>query len=294
MKRRRTGIGCASFAACLLFTALAPPGLAEEESSARLYRSPDERREAGVGHEITKWLTVSGLAEAETDYVKDARRIGNKLAGQRKSSQSFQLGFDAEITDRLRAEITFEYEIDHDYGAVDEALVEYEADHWSLSLGRENIKFGEYFSHFASGPLLEFGETRADAVTIGYKFSTGLEIFGFGFEGDVMGVDQGGKQTDYGGGFELTLRDEVFMFGLTYLSDLSESDEQFLLDAGSRYQARVAGLNAYILLVMQQFEVTAETVMALTRFRELEVEIDQPGAYNLELAWRLRPKWQLV
>jgi hypothetical protein len=42
-------------------------------------------------------------------------------------------------------------------------------DPWELSLGKQYTPFGVYFSSFVSGPLLEFGETQADAVaTLAY------------------------------------------------------------------------------------------------------------------------------
>jgi len=277
-----------------VFIAFTQLSLAADEPGARIYRSPEERREAGIGHEITDWLTFSGLLEAEYEYRKNTALGGNKLHGQRESSQSLQLGLDAELADNITAEFTYEYEIDRDHGSVEEAFVEYEADSWGVKLGREDISFGEYYSHFATGPLLEFGETRADALSLGYKFLPGFEIFGFVFEGDATYADRDRSRLDYGGGFEITARDEAFIVGLTFLSDLAESDENFLQDAGDRYQTRVAGLNSYLLLALPQFELSAELVMALDEFRELEPEIDKPAAYNLELAWLPYSSWQLA
>lgn len=265
----------------------------EEEATARIYRSPEERRDAGIGHEITDWIEIFSLIEFETEYEKETLGDGPKLKGIRQSSQSFQLGLDVEISDQLIAEIVYEYEFDRDQGQVDEAIIEYETDHWSLKIGRENISFGEFFSHFATGPLLEFGETRADALTLGYKFSPQLEVFGLVFKGDINALGHS-HQTDFGGGLEFTADNESFVLGFNYLSDIAESDEQFLAEEGNRYFKRVSGFNAYLLWALERFEITAEVVKAMDRFMELEPEVDQPIAWNLELAWMPRPRWQLA
>jgi len=42
----------------------------ETEDTARLYRSNAERRETGLQHAITPWLTMSGLAELEGTHER--------------------------------------------------------------------------------------------------------------------------------------------------------------------------------------------------------------------------------
>ena len=39
--------------------------------SARFYRSPEERREAGQGTELTDWLLFAGLVEIEQEYLEN-------------------------------------------------------------------------------------------------------------------------------------------------------------------------------------------------------------------------------
>jgi len=64
---------------------------------------------------------------------------------------------------------------------------------------------------------------------------------------------------------------------------LSEAKD---LSIGSKtYQQRVAAWNAYLLIGMENYEVTAEIVSAINSFQELDPEINKPMAFNLELAW---------
>ena len=49
---------------------------AEGVTPAKFYSTPEERREAGMGREVTNWLTVSGLIEVETAHAWDSFRGG--------------------------------------------------------------------------------------------------------------------------------------------------------------------------------------------------------------------------
>jgi hypothetical protein len=281
-------------ATSLLLLALLPCAIAADGPTARVYHSPEERREAGVGHALTDWLTLSGLAEVEHDYSRNTLTDGHQLRGHSEASQLIQLGLEAEISEYLTAKAVYEYEFDQNHGRADEVLLEYEKESWSLSLGREYLNFGEYFSHFATDPLLQFGETRADALTVGYQVSSHLEVSGFVFDGGATSPGNAHSSRDYGVGLEVTSDEEALALGLGYLSDLAESDEAFLLESGHQHDRQVAALNAYLLFTMPHHEITAELIMALDAFAELEADIDKPVAWNLELAWMPVSRWQLA
>jgi hypothetical protein len=105
--------------------------------STRIYRNPEERREAGLGTELTDWLTFSGLFELEKNYTQ------------------------------------FKYDNAIDIGEA------------GIQLGKLNLPFGEYYSHFVTGPLLEFGETRKNAIIFDYGITDGLEVSVFAFDSDA-------------------------------------------------------------------------------------------------------------
>ena len=267
-------------------------GLQDEEPNARLYRSPEERREAGIRHELTSWLTGFGLAEAETGYQRKRYSNGAISREAPESSQSFQLRFEAVLSDLLTAELIFEYEIDQEEGLIEELKLAYETDAWGISAGHDNIDFGEYLSHFATGPLLEFSETRADAMTINIKPFPTLELYTFVFKGDVPSPSRNGL--DFGGGVEFSTRNESFQIGMSWLSDLAESNVGFMQEIESLYQHSVAGLNTYMLLSFKEFEITFEAVTALNNFAGLDTTSNHPSAFNLELAWLPNSHWQLA
>lgn len=260
----------------------------------RIYRSPEERREAGLGRELTQWLTVSGLAEAETRYQENDFQSEISNASRDETSLSIQLGLDATFSDLINAELVLEYEIDKDHGELDEAVINLETETWGLSAGRQYVPFGEYYSHFVIGPMLEFGETRAEALTIGYSYGDVFELLAFVFDGDAGKAGDGDDALDWGLGIAFSSNDEAIEIGASYLSDLAETDESLLEDYNNVYQQRVAGWSAYALVGMDTFEITAEIVRAIHSFAEFETNANQPWAFDVELAYFPQPSLQFA
>lgn len=267
--------------------AIPPANAAEPDpvAAARIYRTPAERREAGLGRQLTDWLTVSGLAELEYDYRNSRFRAGHPATHRDHDSFSVQLGFNIEFTAQVRAELVFEADTDGNDGRLDEGLLELEADDWGFKAGRLYVPFGEYYSNFVNGPMLEFGETRASAVVADYALTDRIDVFAFLFDGEAGKRGRRRVGLDWGLGLELVNRDESFKAGLGYLSDLAETDESLLADAGGIYQQRVGAWTAYVLYGAEHFAVTGEVVYATRAFHELDASINRPLAYNLELAY---------
>jgi len=238
-----------------------------------------------VRRELSKWLSVSGLAEGgiertDVDHSYDW-------------SKYIQLGFDAAFTDLFGAQLLLDHD-GHQQGTVDEATLSLETDSWSISVGREYLPFGQYYSNFVTDPVVIFGETRADgALTLSYSINDLFQVSAFVFDGDVK--QQGhGNTFDWGGGAEYSSNDDNIVIGLSYLSDLSESGASLLKDFNNIYQKQVSGLNVYALLDMDSFEVTAELVRAMHAFTELDREENAPWAYNVELAHYFDPSFQVA
>ncbi len=263
-----------------------PESAAEEnEPAVRIYRSPEERREAGLGTWVTDWLRVSGLLELEKEYQKDVYPGDVELTESPRPAQAIQIGLDVRIFEWLEAEVVLEAEHDKRYHArADEALLSAELDPWGIKVGRQYLPFGEYFSHFVTGPLLEFGETRGTSLIVDYGVNDNIELIGYVFDGELEEVDSGGR-TDWGLGAEIVSDDESKIFGIGYVSDLAESEESLLEDIDRYYEQQVSGWNAYLLLGFGGFEVTGELVRANRNFIELDSHFDRPRAWNLEVAW---------
>ncbi len=256
----------------------------ETIQQAKIYRSPEERREAGLGTQLTDWLLFSGLVEVEKEYKKN--KFGNSLETTENIDivTTVQIGLDFSFTDWLEAEFIYEAEYDRRFrDQIDEGLIALDLGKWGIKFGRMFPPFGQYYSHFVTGPLLEFGEIRKTSIIVDYSFNDQLEVSGFVFEGNIDKIGSY-NEYDWGLSFEYISENEALRIGGSYLSDLSETDEK-LLDDLLNYERRVSGWSAYALIGMNNFEVTAEMVHATRAFKEFDPEADKPSSYNIEFAY---------
>ncbi len=265
---------------------------ASESEKARIYRTPDERREAGLVTELNEWLAFSGLLEVEKEYFEENLKNNKKNREYGNTTPTVQFGLELNFTEWFGSEIVYEVEHDGDKhtARMDEAFVYLDFDEIGLGVevGKLSIPFGEYYSHFITGPLLEFGETIRNGLIIDYSFFEKFEVSAFVIDSDSEKLDRN-TEYDWGVNFEFVSMAESIRFGIGYLSDLSESDERFLRDENNIYQNRVDALNVYALLGINHFEITAEHVTALRHFREFEKQEDKPSAFNIELAYFYNP-----
>ena len=214
-----------------------------QHDSARKYKSPEERREAGLGTQLNKWTKFSGLLEIEKEYFE------NNTVDNRKNRETIDTSFNVQwaveftFSNWLGAELV--YETDHDgqrfTGKWDEIFFLIELDEFNLGVevGRVSAPFGEYYSNFVTDPILEFGETIRNGFIIDYTFFENIEITGFLIDSDVEKRDKN-SEFDWGASLEITNDLENFKFGLGYLSDLAESDEKFLIEEDNFYVDRVS------------------------------------------------------
>lgn len=269
-----------------------------ELATRNIYRSPEERREAGLGTEITEWLKASVLVELETSRMNESFKESISDRDITDSSHSMQLGLDLTLADSFSAELVFEYEVDHEtdqqHSKLDEGVIKYDGDYWDLELGRLFVPFGEYYSHFISGPMLEFGETSGKGFVVNFEASNLLDVFVFGLRGDMKRIDTRGNELDWGMGIEFNSSDESIKFGLGLISDLADADESILEDTNNVYERRVAGFNVFALFGKDHYEVTVEFIQAVREFSEFNEAANKPWAANLELAWFPRPTYQFA
>lgn len=264
------------------------------ENKPKLYRSPSERREAGLGRKLTDWLSVSGLVELESEYQDFDLAAGAGGESGTASAQSLQLGLNFLLAEQVSAEFVLEYEVNVGNSIVDEAILKYQSDEFSVEGGRLYIPFGEYFSHFVTGPILELGETRGNSIVAEYAITDRVDLFAYGIEGMAQKQGGGGGRVDWGGGFEYANEDESFKISAGYYSDMADTDAQFLSDFDNRYRKRVGGLSLWSLIGYDTFEITAEYLGATSGFDEIDPEADRPWAANLEIAWFPRHNFQLA
>ena len=274
----------------LLWAGLILPSFANEP--IRPYRTREEQREAGRQKQLTPWLSASGLAEF--DWAQDhlSRRNGADDRETIERLASLQLGFLASPWDTTKTELIVEYDSEFHALEVDEFFISVEADAWELELGRQYLPFGEYASYFVSGPFTEFGEIRESAITLSYHFEDTVDFSLSLYRGVARQRDQK-RRIDGVFAFQAQPSSSVTI-GMSYLSDLADTDSRLLADANNRYAHKIAGISGYMLYVGDGFEIAFEALAATRSFAELESNFDRPRAWNLEVAFFLHPRFDLA
>jgi len=266
--------------------------LAEETSALegrdlakiRIYRTPQERREAGIGTQLTPWLKFSGLIEIEKEFLETKQTNSIDTSGSGRPSQTIQLGFDITATEWLEVEIVYEIENDKTkYTKLDEAAISADLKNWGIKIGPQYLPYGEFYSHFVTSPMIEFGESREPSLIVDYSLNDNIEITTFLFRSDYnQSID---RDLDWGMSIEIKTSDEAMQLGTSFISDLAETQDALLEVTDNIYQNRVWGWSAYALLGFSNFEVTAEMLRAQSEFLDLDDNANKPTAYNFEIAY---------
>ena len=262
--------------------ATGPIGDEDEEVGGRLYVTQSERREAGLKHPITPWLTVSFLLELE-GLVEDFA-LEDGLGDERftESGANLQLGLEAAPLDFAKAELVLEYDTQTGKLFTEEAFLSFEAGPWELEAGKLYTPFGVYISHFAIGPILELGETRANAFTLAFGPRDSLDLKLNAYRGSARKSSRDERDWDWAASLEVWPGSGL-QLGLSYQSDLADADSRLLSDQGDRYGRRVGAASGYLVWSGEELEVSLEALGALRDFRELDGDRNRPFAWNLEL-----------
>lgn len=254
----------------------------DESDDARIYSTPEEQREAGRRTEITPWLTVYGLAEAELYYDDFDVERGRDDDSGREDVLTLQLGLIIDLFELAEAEAVLEYATDTGDVVLEEAFIAFEHEPWGLVLGKLYTPFGVYFSNFARGPIIEFGETRADeAATLSFTPDDASALSLTLYRGRAR-RQQNSDQWNWVFAAESALSED-WSVGLSYQSDLADADSRLLQDDNDRYAKRVPGISGYVVWADDRYEATLELLGATRSFAELEQDRDQPWAWNAEV-----------
>jgi hypothetical protein len=260
----------------------------EPEEKARIYTTREERREAGQEHRLNAWLSASDLIELEVGREWIALSDPEPDARDHDVSSTMELGMRAAPWSWMKAEVIFELEHSFEGDApdftLDEGTISLLHGAFELEAGRLYLSFGEYFSHFASGPLLEFGETRGEGADLSWAPDERLDVSVFGYHGPAEPLTSEGTDVSWGCALAGSPM-ESWTLGASYLSDLADAKDGLLQAYGDRYRSRVDAVSAYGILGAGRFELTAEMVRALKAFAELPPDRNQPFAWNVELAF---------
>jgi hypothetical protein len=281
---RHATVAATLLAGCAMPTARAADTAPDEAEGSPVYVTQEERRHAGVPYLLAPGLTLASFAE--TEYSVERSAGANDPGHSDDLAASLQLGFEYAPTAFAKAELIVELAADREGTAatVDEAILVFEADTAfeagavALALGRLNLPFGEYFSHFVTGPLLEFGETRASAVVLALEADSQLDVatftyFGRGSDGLAWGL--AAAATPVAG----------LRVGAGYLSALAASQTGLSQGVGDPRPSPVGAVNVTMQARRARFEITAEAVVATAAFRQCADDPARPWAWNLEAAF---------
>ncbi len=271
-------------------SSVASPPLADVSESARLYLTNEERRKVGRQYPLTSWLTAAALVELELQSQN--YRLAEDNAEDRPSDRSTSVQVDLVATpwQNVKAEVVLEYDPAVGRIVADEAFLGVEVVDWEIEAGRLYTPLGIYISHFASGPLLEFAESRADGLMLSYTPSDRLEFKLMGYRGEARPADDGSEKLDWAASIEARL-ERGWLLGLSYQSDLADSREALLEDFDSRYLKRVGAAGGYAVWTTADVDLTFEVMEALRPFDELEDDRNQPVAWNVEFAHFVHPRF---
>ncbi|MET0052945.1 MAG: hypothetical protein ABW095_17945, partial [Candidatus Thiodiazotropha sp.] len=166
--------------------------------------------------------------------------------------------------------------------SAEEAFISFDFEPFELSLGKQFTPFGLYYSNFITGPMLEFGETRAPHMAqLSFAYADQLELNIAAYDGWAQPQGQGDR-LDWAIGFE-HLPLHGFSWGLSYQTDLADADEHLIED--NRYAQRVSALSGFVSGYTEYFGCSFEILSAMGEFQEQDAKYNRPQAWNLEFSY---------
>lgn len=239
-----------------------------------------------------KYLTLGGFLELAANYTdSDGGDDSSDLA-----LATAELSLEVAINEQIGGHVILLYEEGDDALNVDEAVISlhcpkpFFGQTAAFYGGKLYVPFGKFNSNMVSDPLtLDLGET-SDAAAIfaleGNLWNLSLGVFngGTGAAGDD---DQIGSVV---AALELTPMDNL-SFGISYLSDLAESDSELVVDP-TLYGDRVAGAAAFVSVTFGPVGLDAEILAALDDFDAAligpsDLTGTKPLAWNLEASYQV-------
>lgn len=252
---------------------------------------------------LGKWaerITLSGLIEVEANY-EDVDSDDPDTDGDSSdlTLATVELGVDVDIAKHVSGHVLFLWEEDDtDPVEVDEGFITLDGEDvvpLYLSAGKMYVPFGYYESHFISDPItLELGETNESALKGGFVYQ-GLELSVAAFNGDVDETGEDNHIESYVGSAvyslpEETVKDLGLMLGVSYISNIAESDG-LEGETPGEIADYVGGLGAFVSVSFRdRFFFEAEYIGATDSFEAGELNFDdgqalKPKAWNFEFAF---------
>jgi len=247
-----------------------------------------------------KSITLGGLLELEALW--DKAEGGDETSDLQVAT--VELSADVDINENIAAHLSLLWEEDGTENIeIDQAVIflRHPVPFWShyvtFTGGKMYLPFGKFNSAFISDPLtLELSETNSTAAVLGFQGNL-IALHIGAFNGEVDTHDDDDQIDSWVASVELTPVDG-FAFGISYLSDLGESDIELVQDQ-DLYRSSVAASGAYLSWQLWEINLLAEYIAALESFSAEMVDAGEdltgkkPWAWNVELSWEPNERWQL-
>lgn len=260
----------------------------------------EEDEESGIA--ISPWVTLFGQIELEWTRQRLKPDHGGHTDQISERPETYQLGFMARPWSNSELLLVLEYASDTDQLKADEASIMFASEPWEIRAGKFYTPFGSYLGNFINGPILEFGETRASGASLSYSAGELPDLSFMLYHGEADDQGRHSEALDWAVSLDSRLSEQLSL-GLSYQSDLADSDERLLAEYGDRFARKVDALGGFIHWTTEEFELSFEALGALHSFAELEADRNRPLAWNLELkhplpadlhlAWRLEGSREL-
>lgn len=269
-----------------------------------------QRAPGHTGGESTARKVAHELADSLTGVVEVVANHSNSNEWSDNSSSdivldTFELGIDASAGDWTNAHALFLYEdADDDKLNIDEVYVTFansEVTSFYVTAGRLYVPFGNFTSNMISDPVtLTLGETREDAVQLGFEIENGFYGSVYVFNGDIdaaknaySGIESN-HIDNYGLNLGYVIENDDFNLdvGAGYINHIATSDT--LTDvintscgSGACIKDYVGGLSLHAVANFAQFNLIAEYITALDDFEAGELTAInnkklKPEAWNIE------------
>jgi len=260
----------------------------DRRTSARLYLTNQERREIGQPYALRPWLSATALVEAEGAARLQSRRRGASDRMQ-DTSLSAQIGFSAAMSPNIGAQLVLDHDIKSGGTRVDEAIMSMETGQWEFEIGRAYTPLGVYMSNFATGPLLEFAESRVDGATLSYAPNDQVDFKVVGYHGTVPSNNPSRSRMGWAASIDARLGGQ-WQLGIGYQSDLADAQDAPLRSDEGGTDRRVDAASAYAQWTRGNIDLSFEIVSALKSSRVLAPDRDKPVAWSIELAHFSHPE----
>ena len=248
----------------------------------------------------TNHLQLSGLLEVEATFGEDVNEDEDDTVDNSDITlATVEIGFDAQINERVSASVLLLHEEDDTSLELDEGVITVslnEDGSFYFAGGQMYVPFGNFETHMVSDPLtLELGETRQSVLQLGFE-NNGFSGSVYVYNGDVVEASAEDDTVESFGvniGYAAEMDNFSFDIGASYISNIADSggfmdrDDDGEADAVDSF---VSGMSVYAIVNSGAITGIFEYVAA-DEFDAAELAWDDdgasPSAANFEVGYAI-------